>query len=80
MQQCMLSRQGEVLTLWRFPLFFPIPNPVERVDNTGDDISGMTGNALQEAGVQGNSGGIRAVETRYRSRQNRIGYLFAGIG
>ena len=51
MQQRMVSRQGEVLTLWRFPLFFPVPNPVERVDNTGDDISGMTGNALQETGV-----------------------------
>ena len=76
----MVSRQGEVLTLWRFPLFFPVPNPVERVDNTGDDISGMTGDALQETGVQGNGCGVRAVETGCRPRQNRIGYLFAGIG
>ena len=45
-------KRGKVESLGWFPLFFAVTNPMERVDNTGDDISGMTGNALQETGVQ----------------------------
>ena len=47
-------------------LFFAVTNPVERVDNAGDDVSGMTGDAFQETGVQGNGCGIRTVQAGYR--------------